>query len=164
VQTRAVDAGCVFKLVGVGVLGVSGQVRVRPPTYLLEPSKRLGTQSETEKPTDGCNMLLHTHFTPDPNHHPRPPTEPSNPHNLPTQQFGAYYGLAASLVISSRQSDYTSANPKNSASYISNIFSMIGGWRCVAGLTWGWGGVEVGLGWVGVVSFCVLRAERVLLE
>lgn len=40
--------------------------------------------------------------------------------------FGAYYGLAASLVISSRQSDYTSANTKNSASYISNIFSMIG--------------------------------------
>ncbi|KAI8462720.1 MAG: Rh-like protein/ammonium transporter [Monoraphidium minutum] len=40
--------------------------------------------------------------------------------------FGAYYGLAASLAISSRQSDYTSANTKNSASYISNIFSMIG--------------------------------------
>lgn len=40
--------------------------------------------------------------------------------------FGAYYGLAASLVLSSRQADYTSLNSKNSASYISNIFSMIG--------------------------------------
>lgn len=40
--------------------------------------------------------------------------------------FGAYYGLAASLVVSSRQSDYKSTNPKNGASYISNIFSMIG--------------------------------------
>lgn len=43
--------------------------------------------------------------------------------------FGAYYGLAASLVLSNgRQAHgaYTSANIKNSASYFSNIFSMIG--------------------------------------
>lgn len=41
--------------------------------------------------------------------------------------FGAYYGLAASLVISSgRQAfgTYTSSNIKNSATYVSNIFSM----------------------------------------
>jgi hypothetical protein len=43
--------------------------------------------------------------------------------------FGAYYGLAASLVLSNgRQAfgAYTSANIKNSASYTSNLFSMIG--------------------------------------
>jgi hypothetical protein len=43
--------------------------------------------------------------------------------------FGAYYGLAASMVLSNgRQAfcAYTSANIKNSASYTSNLFSMIG--------------------------------------
>eukprot|EP00882_Tetradesmus_deserticola_P015119 GHRQ01016097.1.p1 GENE.GHRQ01016097.1~~GHRQ01016097.1.p1 ORF type:complete len:343 (+),score=159.07 GHRQ01016097.1:214-1242(+) len=43
--------------------------------------------------------------------------------------FGAYYGLAASLVLSNRRQAfgaYTSANPKNSASYISDLFSIIG--------------------------------------
>lgn len=39
---------------------------------------------------------------------------------------GAYYGLAASLAISARQTDYKTSNPKNAASYISNLFSMIG--------------------------------------
>jgi ammonium transporter Rh len=43
--------------------------------------------------------------------------------------FGAYYGLAASLVLSNKRQAfgaYTSANPKNSASYISDLFSIIG--------------------------------------
>lgn len=43
--------------------------------------------------------------------------------------FGAYYGLAASLMLSNaRQAPgaYTSANIKNSATYTSNLFSMIG--------------------------------------
>eukprot|EP00878_Enallax_costatus_P018177 GHUV01019125.1.p1 GENE.GHUV01019125.1~~GHUV01019125.1.p1 ORF type:complete len:332 (+),score=73.11 GHUV01019125.1:241-1236(+) len=43
--------------------------------------------------------------------------------------FGAYYGLAASMILSNgRQAfgAYTSSNIKNSATYISNIFSMIG--------------------------------------
>ena len=40
--------------------------------------------------------------------------------------FGAYFGLAASLAVSSRQSDYTAANAKNGASYLSNLFSMVG--------------------------------------
>ena len=41
--------------------------------------------------------------------------------------FGAYYGLAASMVFSSRrQRNYGTTNPKNGSSYISNIFSMIG--------------------------------------
>eukprot|EP00879_Flechtneria_rotunda_P017316 GHRR01018140.1.p1 GENE.GHRR01018140.1~~GHRR01018140.1.p1 ORF type:complete len:479 (+),score=174.94 GHRR01018140.1:564-2000(+) len=43
--------------------------------------------------------------------------------------FGAYYGLAASLVLSNgRQAPgaYTSCNIKNSATYTSNLFSMIG--------------------------------------
>lgn len=45
--------------------------------------------------------------------------------------FGAYYGLAASMVLSNgRQAfgAYTSSNIKNSATYVSNIFSMyVGG-------------------------------------
>jgi ammonium transporter Rh len=41
--------------------------------------------------------------------------------------FGAYYGLAASMVFSTRrQRNFGTANPKNGSSYISNIFSMIG--------------------------------------
>jgi ammonia channel protein AmtB len=43
--------------------------------------------------------------------------------------FGAYYGLAASLVLSNKRQAfgaYTSANSKNSASYISDLFSIIG--------------------------------------
>eukprot|EP00877_Chromochloris_zofingiensis_P007162 jgi/Chrzof1/269/Cz01g09120.t1 len=41
--------------------------------------------------------------------------------------FGAYYGLAASMLISTgRQSCYGATNAKNSASYVSNIFSIIG--------------------------------------
>lgn len=43
--------------------------------------------------------------------------------------FGAYYGLAASLMLSNgRQAPgaYTSANIKNSATYTSDLFSMIG--------------------------------------
>lgn len=48
----------------------------------------------------------------------------NNPHALYLQ--GAYYGLAASLAISARQTDYKTSNPKNAASYISNLFSMIG--------------------------------------
>eukprot|EP00775_Hariotina_reticulata_P008850 gene8850-9029_t len=43
--------------------------------------------------------------------------------------FGAYYGLAASLMLSNGRQTlgaYSSANPKNRANYISNLFSMIG--------------------------------------
>ena len=41
--------------------------------------------------------------------------------------FGAYYGLAASMVFSTRrQRNFGTTNPKNSSSYNSNIFSMIG--------------------------------------
>ena len=41
--------------------------------------------------------------------------------------FGAYYGLAASMVFSTRrQRNYGATNPKNGSSYTSNVFSMIG--------------------------------------
>ena len=60
-----------------------------------------------------------------------PSTRPSlttlSPPPSPNPRFGAFFGLAASLAISrGRQRDYTSANPKNAASPVSNIFSLVG--------------------------------------
>ncbi|KAG2430162.1 hypothetical protein HXX76_010261 [Chlamydomonas incerta] len=40
--------------------------------------------------------------------------------------FGAYYGLAASLMISRKQPLHGLDNPKNSGAYLNDIFSMIG--------------------------------------
>lgn len=40
--------------------------------------------------------------------------------------FGAYYGLAASLLVSRKQKNYGMDNPKNSGSYFNDVTAMIG--------------------------------------
>jgi len=46
--------------------------------------------------------------------------------SLTIHAFGAYFGLAASWVLSSREKNSSKAKDLNSSSYISNIFSLIG--------------------------------------
>lgn len=46
--------------------------------------------------------------------------------SISVHAFGAYYGLAASLLISRKQTNPGGGNPLNACSYTSNVFGMIG--------------------------------------